>query len=122
MAKGYKTGGRQKGTPNKITVKIREKLAEFCAQSLQIALDQPQKISANDRMLLMTKLLPFLLPKEKPEYRHEIKIDSLEYNHLGNPIGLKIKNTGLEDKEEPPFDFGPGPEEDGPEEPPFDFN
>jgi hypothetical protein len=34
MARGHKTGGRQKGTPNKATVRLAAKLAEAAEQAI----------------------------------------------------------------------------------------
>ena len=34
MARGHKTGGRQKGTPNKATVRLAEKLAEAAERAI----------------------------------------------------------------------------------------
>lgn len=39
MAKGYKTGGRQKGTPNKATQLYRDKLAELGFDPVKEAVD-----------------------------------------------------------------------------------
>ena len=39
MAKGVKTGGRQRGTPNKSTADLREAAQQFTADALQTLVD-----------------------------------------------------------------------------------
>lgn len=66
MAAGHKTGGRQKGTPNKSTVKVREAIAVFAEGNVgrlqewldEIAIDDPSKAAD-----LYVKLLEYHVPK-----------------------------------------------------------
>lgn len=63
MAKGRKTGGRQKGTPNKMTVAAKEAI-EYAAQGLGGAdriIAWARESEANERVFwsqIYTKLLP----------------------------------------------------------------
>lgn len=56
-----KKGGRTAGTPNKITATIREKLELIlneCFEDLNI-----QELSKREKIELIGKILPFLVPK-----------------------------------------------------------
>ena len=75
MATGIKTGGRQKGTPNKTTTEMKEKLSAF-------VFNQIEKIQAKDeevfgalgiahRIELLTKLIPYVLPKQQEQPTNE---------------------------------------------------
>ena len=66
MATGIKTGGRQKGTPNKLTFQIRQVLANALADEIDnlpgilSELEPAQKIDA------ICKLSKFVLPSINP--------------------------------------------------------
>ena len=68
MAKGLKTGGRKKGTPNKITTSIRETMADvlndYTVDSLKEDLNS---LTPFERVKVVTGLYRFTLPPIKPE-------------------------------------------------------
>jgi len=63
MAKGHKTGGRGKGTPNKITADLRERIHDFLLENWQFIQDDFKKLDPKDRLLFYEKLLQYGLPK-----------------------------------------------------------
>lgn len=63
MAQGYKTGGRQKGTPNKLTKEMRDVLKGVVAEELEGLPQRFNELDTKDRLELFIKLLPFVLPK-----------------------------------------------------------
>lgn len=65
MANGFKTGGREKGTPNQITQEIRDRITtildnNFSQESIERDLKdlEPEK-----RLNIWLKLLEFTIPK-----------------------------------------------------------
>ncbi len=66
-----KTGGRQKGTPNKCTNEIRERISEIVNDELSQLKSELQKLDAKDRIETLIKLMPYIVPKLK-----EITTDS----------------------------------------------
>jgi hypothetical protein len=65
MAQGFKTGGREAGTPNKVTQRLREILADTLCEELE---DLPQKLlqlDTKERLEIIVKLLPYVLPKNE---------------------------------------------------------
>ena len=63
MARGNKTGGRQKGTPNRITKELRSILKDMMYQEIEIIQDHLNQLSPKERVELLIKLMPFVLPK-----------------------------------------------------------
>jgi len=67
MAKGIKTGGRDKGTPNAITKEIREILKTVIETELQNISEKMAKLTDRERLEIVIKLLPYVLPRLEPE-------------------------------------------------------
>jgi len=63
MARGVKTGGRQKGTSNKVTTDLRQLLKEFVTGELNKVDSLLEQVEAKDRLELLVKLLPYTLPR-----------------------------------------------------------
>ena len=68
---GVKTGGRQKGTPNKITADLRGKLSGVVALQLEEIASYGEgtwkELSIDQRINLVGKLLPYVLPRAAEE-------------------------------------------------------
>ena len=63
MAQGIKTGGRQKGTPNKLTAEIKERLAAIISEATDsIDLDT---LGSSEKIRLIEIGLKYLLPTMK---------------------------------------------------------
>jgi hypothetical protein len=68
-ATGEKTGGRQKGTPNKTTSEIRTKLQDFIAQTIDEAIINTDvvwgdaSLTLKEKMDFIVKILPLILPR-----------------------------------------------------------
>ena len=61
--KGKKTGGRQKGTPNKITKITREITEEIALGMYEQVMKDINKLSAKDHVQVFLKLVEFNVPK-----------------------------------------------------------
>ena len=64
---GKKYGGREAGTPNKVTKELRAVLKNILHQEIELLPEHFNKLDPKDRMELLVKLLPFALPKVEPE-------------------------------------------------------
>jgi len=64
---GKKYGGREAGTPNKLTKELRAALKNILHQEIELLPDHFNKLEPKDRLELLVKLLPFALPKVEPE-------------------------------------------------------
>lgn len=64
---GKKYGGREAGTPNRLTKELRAALKNILHQEIELLPDHFNKLEPKDRLELLVKLLPFALPKVEPE-------------------------------------------------------
>ena len=62
MAKGYKTGGRQIGTPNKRT-EITENIEQLVLQEFEKIPHYIESLNNKERLEFIIKLLPYAVPK-----------------------------------------------------------
>ena len=67
-SKRPKTGGRVKGTPNILTHELRETLKHFINNEIENLSkdDVLSKLTMNERLIFLTKILPYVLPKIEP--------------------------------------------------------
>ena len=63
MAKGVKSGGRSKGVPNKVSAELKEVLSSYCLNEFQYLNANIERLTLHERIILFTKVLPFILPK-----------------------------------------------------------
>lgn len=63
MPKGIKYGGRQRGTGNKLSAALKEVLNEYCMNEFQFLNTNIERLTLHERIILFTKVLPFILPK-----------------------------------------------------------
>ena len=60
---GKKYGGRQKGTPNRITKELRSVLKDVLYQELEQIQEHLETLNSKERVELLIKLMPYILPK-----------------------------------------------------------
>jgi hypothetical protein len=67
-SKRVKSGGRVKGTPNILTHELRETLKHFISSEIENLSkeDVLSKLTINERLIFLTKVLPYVLPKIEP--------------------------------------------------------
>jgi len=58
-----KTGGRQKGTPNKVTTDLRSILSELVSDELEHLQSHIHEMPDEQRTQILLKLLPYVTPK-----------------------------------------------------------
>ena len=63
MPKNAKYGGRQKGVGNKISAELKEVLNEYALNEFQFLNANIERLTLHERIILFTKVLPFILPK-----------------------------------------------------------
>ena len=73
MAKGIKTGGRTKGTPNKLTSEIKETLKDVLSNEIENLPHRLSELDVKDRLDVLVKLIPYILPKENEQMNFEQK-------------------------------------------------
>jgi hypothetical protein len=60
---GKKFGGRQKGTPNKLTKELRSVLKDVLYEEIDSLPERLDELDTKDRLELLIKLMPFVFPK-----------------------------------------------------------
>ena len=73
MATGVKTGGRQKGTPNRTTSEAKQVLQNIVNKELENITTLLDKLEPKERIDSIIKLLPYIVPKQQ-----EIAIENKE--------------------------------------------
>lgn len=63
--KGEKTGGRQTGTPNKVTADLRANIQTFLDANFSTFIQAFDKADDKDKMLYFVKLLEYAIPKQR---------------------------------------------------------
>ena len=66
MAKGLKTGGRKKGTPNLLTGTTKEIIGQIVLKELQRLPGLLDQMDPKEKADCIFKLLPYILPKTAP--------------------------------------------------------
>lgn len=89
--RAIKTGGRQKGTPNKITAKIRQKLSDIVSNEIKNIPEYLNQIESPEiKLKLIIQMLPYLIPKQREisaeiEEKEPIKITPIYYTDSPEP-------------------------------------
>ena len=60
---GNKYGGRQKGTPNRITKELRSLLKDIMYDEIGALQERLDALNPKERVELLIKLMPYALPK-----------------------------------------------------------
>lgn len=63
MANGFKTGGRQKGTQNKVSGSVKEMISLSIRKELENLPVLLKQLEPKDRMEIIIKLIPYIVPK-----------------------------------------------------------
>lgn len=91
MAKGIKTGGRQKGTSNKLTGTTRELISQIVTHELKKLPELLEQMEPKEKADCIFKLLPYVSPKmislEEPQ-----KEKQLNLHRMMHPASQKIKS------------------------------
>jgi hypothetical protein len=102
MSKRQKTGGRRKGTPNRLSMQFRLLLLHALDGEVQRIPEYLQAIPEGRRLELLIKLLPYVLPRLEPMDAEkadrlgllstETQIDAFEQLNSLDPF---IRRSGL---------------------------
>ena len=98
-AQGQKTGGRQKGTPNKITAEIREFLASLVFDNMDLIRQDIKDMTAEQRASFLPKILPYIVPKQKPKTEKDEQ--DIACDHLKSFLSLAQIVNGWEQNQQP---------------------
>jgi hypothetical protein len=63
--KGEKTGGRNKGTPNKVTADLRANIQAFLDANFETIIQAFETLDNRDKLNYFVKLLEYAIPKQR---------------------------------------------------------
>jgi hypothetical protein len=95
--KGYKTGGRKKGTPNALTAEIRERLGAVLSSEIEGLPALLQELQPDKRADIICRLASLLIPKPFGSVLGEIDGEEITVTMNLNPDGVpgeKSKGKG----------------------------
>ena len=75
---GKKYGGRELGTPNKLTKELKQAINNVIYQEMELITDHLNKIEPKERLDLLVKLLPYVIPKATQELCENENIEFLK--------------------------------------------
>lgn len=97
---GQKTGGRQKGTPNKTTASTREFLQQILEGNRELINENFCKLEPYQMMTIIAKILPYITPKMAPKTEKDEQDIALQ--QMNSYLQLaKMVNKWEELEEEP---------------------
>jgi hypothetical protein len=96
--KRKKSGGRQKGTPNKTTAQIKDMITALVGNQMEkwpTVIDKMMKEDPAEAMKITGRLIDYVLPKQtkidlEGELRHKVEKITIE---------IKTGNNGTEDRD-----------------------
>ena len=60
---GKKYGGREKGTPNRMTKELRSVLKDILYEEIEVLQERLDTLNSKERIELLIKIMPYALPK-----------------------------------------------------------
>ncbi len=109
--RGKKTGGRAKGTPNKVTANLREFYNALVIENMEQIREDLKELEPKARLMFLERVTRYILPTyqsiafsepgNKYDHRFIICVDSQEdadYIKERVPNTLQISNSELSDK------------------------
>lgn len=82
MAKGKKTGGRVKGTPNKTTAEMREILKALITDEIQLLPALLAEMKPSDRVNAIIRIMAYIMPKPPESY-------DISWANISSQINIK---------------------------------
>ena len=87
MSRDKKTGGRQAGTPNKITGTLKEFVANLVDDNRDQIVDDLKTLKPKERLAVLERLMQYVLPKQQA-----VSAD-VDINELSKEITIIYRGT-----------------------------
>lgn len=78
MKNRKKYGGRQLGTPNKTTSELRQTIKAIIESQFENIINDIELLKPYQRLDIITKLLPYAIPKLMPNQNDKIENEKIE--------------------------------------------
>lgn len=95
---GTKSGGRKKGTPNRVSTERKAMISELIFGDWDKVEEDLEKVSPRERLDFKAKLMPFVVSKmQSTDSTHSFNFDNMTDEQI-DKIFHKILNTGGNDE------------------------
>lgn len=84
-----KTGGRVKGTPNKVTGTLKDFLSNLIDDNREQIYKDLKALKPKDRLIVLERFMQYTLPKQQ-SVRGELIIDRLTDDQLTNVVDMLL--------------------------------
>jgi hypothetical protein len=81
-----KSGGRQKGTPNKIKSELKDSINKIVTDNIDKLQDDLESLEPKDRISLILKFVEYVIPKEREQKIDFSSLSDTEIDELINRI------------------------------------
>jgi hypothetical protein len=85
LGQRFKTGGRSKGTPNKLTNEVRTILIHFLDSKIDEVMDLWSDLDNREKISMFLQLAKIILPKQIPDHiidYEESLMHKIDFSHL----------------------------------------
>ena len=76
-----KSGGRIKGTPNKVTAELREKISLLLENQFETFESELNNLKPKDKFEILIKLIPYVIPKQ---------LETTNYNEIDLNADIEV--------------------------------
>ena len=91
-----KTGGRQKGTPNKTTQTTKEFIQALLEDNQEQLQEDLKRLAPKDRVNALLGLLPYIVPKQQATTA-TLAVDRLSDDEISDMAGYILNSIDYED-------------------------
>ena len=98
MATGKKTGGRQQGTPNKVTASMKEWIQQLIDSNREQLENDLQALDPKERWQVIERLMSYVVPKIQ-SVEAKVDLNALSDDQLNHIINEITKTLHDEDKD-----------------------
>lgn len=89
-----KTGGRQKGTPNRITKGVRAWLVGLVSKNRRQLERDLQELDPKDRVIMLEKLMQYVIPKKQAIRADISELSDDDVIDVADRILTELRNNG----------------------------
>lgn len=93
-----KTGGRAKGTPNKVTATVKDWISQLIDDNRNQIEKDIKKLSPKDRLQVFERLMQYVIPKQQ-SVKADVDLTRLSDEQLDLVVNELTKDLNDEDKD-----------------------
>jgi hypothetical protein len=86
--KGLKTGGRIKGSENKVTSQLREKISLLLENQFETFESELNNLQSKEKLELLVKLIPYVIPKQ---------LETTNYNETDMNLDIEVTEEKIKE-------------------------